>query len=99
MLLDSLPNDRIYLQNARAKDDRAALLERIHRIHGATQYCGVPQLRSICKTCETLIKNEVTQISLALDELDAAIERVLMQLAQANSSLLPSFTDSTLVVQ
>lgn len=99
MLLDSLPNDRIYLQNARSQDDRAALLERIHRIHGATQYCGVPQLRSICKTCETLIKNEVTQISLALDELDAAIERVLMQLAQANSSLLPSFTDSTLVVQ
>ena len=80
MLLDSLPSDRLYLQRARAQDDRAALLERIHRIHGATQYCGVPQLRSICQTCETLIKSEVAQINPILDELDAAIERVLVQL-------------------
>lgn len=82
LLGESLPSDRIYLQKARAQGDRNALLERIHRLHGATQYCGVPQLRSICKTCETLIKNNAAQLDPALDELDAAIERVLMYLAQ-----------------
>ncbi|NLD01187.1 MAG: hypothetical protein GX673_10495, partial [Gammaproteobacteria bacterium] len=61
--------------------DRHALLERIHRVHGATQYCGVPQLRAICKTCETLIKNNVAQLDPALDEFDAAIERLLTQLS------------------
>ncbi|MCK9534033.1 MAG: ATP-binding protein [Pseudomonas sp.] len=81
LLGESLPSDRIYLQRARAQGDRNALLERIHRIHGATQYCGVPQLRAICKTCEFLIKNNTAQINPALDELDAAIERVLSYLA------------------
>lgn len=81
LLAESLPSDRLYLQQARAQRNRSALLERIHRIHGATQYCGVPQLRSICKTCETLIKNNAANIDPALDELDAAIERLLEQLA------------------
>lgn len=89
MLADSLPSDRLYLQQARTQGDRGALLERIHRIHGATQYCGVPQLRSICKTCETLIKNDVAQIDSALDQLDAAIERVLTHLISENKDILP----------
>lgn len=86
LLLESLPSDRLYLQNARNLNDRHALLERIHRIHGATQYCGVPQLRAICKTCETLIKNDVTQIEPALDELDTAIERLLAYAAAQNGA-------------
>ncbi|NLY14223.1 MAG: response regulator [Gammaproteobacteria bacterium] len=86
LLLESLPSDRLYLQNARNLNDRRALLERIHRIHGATQYCGVPQLRAICKTCETLIKNDVTQIEPALDELDTAIERLLAYAAAQNGA-------------
>ena len=82
LLAESLPSDRLYLQQARAQQDRNALLERIHRIHGATQYCGVPQLRAICKTCEILIKENVAQIDPALDELDAAIARLLAHLSQ-----------------
>ncbi|HKM37541.1 MAG TPA: ATP-binding protein [Thiopseudomonas sp.] len=85
LLVESLPGDRLYLQQARDKNNRNALLERIHRLHGATQYCGVPQLRAICKTCEILIKNNAPQIEPALDELDAAIERVLIQLASDSS--------------
>ena len=81
LLIDSLPSDRLYVQQAREQGDRHALLERIHRVHGATQYCGVPQLRAICKTCETLIKNNVAQLDPALDEFDAAIERLLTQLS------------------
>jgi len=81
LLFESLPSDRLFLQQARARNDRNAMLERIHRMHGAAQYCGVPQLRAICKHCETLIKNNAALIDPALDELDAAIERLLhMQL-------------------
>ncbi len=82
LLFESLPSDRLYLQEARARNDRKAMLERIHRMHGAAQYCGVPQLRAICKHCETLIKNKVTLLDPALDELDSAIERLLLELAK-----------------
>ncbi len=84
LLLESLPSDRAYIQQARSQSDRGALLERIHRIHGASQYCGVPQLRAICKTCEVLLKNNAAQIDPALDELDAAIARLLAHLAHDN---------------
>ncbi|MFB0962644.1 MAG: response regulator, partial [Pseudomonas sp.] len=87
LLAESLPSDRLYLQQARAQQDRNALLERIHRIHGATQYCGVPQLRAICKTCEILIKENVAQLDPALDELDAAIARLLAHLSHQAQAL------------
>lgn len=46
MLLASLAADRQAIRQARDNDDRTALLERVHRLHGATRYCGVPQLRA-----------------------------------------------------
>lgn len=50
MLLASLAADRQAIRQARDNDDRTALLERVHRLHGATRYCGVPQLRAACQT-------------------------------------------------
>lgn len=40
MLLASLAADRQAIRQARDNDDRTALLERVHRLHGATRYCG-----------------------------------------------------------
>ncbi|MDP3845541.1 MAG: response regulator [Pseudomonas sp.] len=77
MLLGSLANDRLTLQEARANNAREALLERVHRLHGATRYCGVPQLRASCQHCESLLKQNSPAANAALDELDAAIERLL----------------------
>ncbi|TEE56132.1 Hpt domain-containing protein, partial [Pseudomonas aeruginosa] len=51
MLLASLAADRQAIRQARDNDDRTALLERVHRLHGATRYCGVPQLRAACRWC------------------------------------------------
>ncbi len=77
MLLGSLANDRLTLQEARANNAREVLLERLHRLHGATRYCGVPQLRASCQHCESLLKQNSPAASAALDELDAAIGRLL----------------------
>ena len=84
MLLGSLENDRSTLQQARANNAREVLLERIHRLHGATRYCGVPQLRASCQHCESLLKQNSPAAEAALDELDAAIGRLLSH-AQANA--------------
>ncbi|WP_369958969.1 response regulator [Pseudomonas benzenivorans] len=76
MLLAGLPGDRQAIRQARANGEHGALIERVHRLHGATRYCGVPQLRAACQRSETLLKQNDPAAQEALDELDAAIERL-----------------------
>lgn len=73
MLLASLAADRQAIRSARENGDRIGLIERIHRLHGATRYCGVPQLRAACYQSEILLKQGAPTSSPILDELDAAI--------------------------
>ena len=79
MLLAGLDEDRQAIQAARETGDSEALIERIHRLHGATRYCGVPQLRGACQRSETLLKQGDPASQAALDELDQAIVRLAEQ--------------------
>ncbi|WP_421684319.1 response regulator [Stutzerimonas urumqiensis] len=76
MLLGSLGDDLRIIRDARATGDVSALLERVHRLHGATRYCGVPQLRAACQRSESLLKQSSPDAASALDDLEAAIERL-----------------------
>ncbi|MCX2901553.1 response regulator, partial [Pseudomonas mandelii] len=79
MLLASLEADREAIRFARDIDDHNALIERVHRLHGATRYCGVPQLRAACQRSETLLKQQDPRAYSALEELDRAINRLAAQ--------------------
>jgi two-component system sensor histidine kinase BarA len=83
MLLAGLDNDRQAILQARQNNDRDALIERVHRLHGATRYCGVPQLRAACQRCETLLKQDDPGTAQALEDLDNAILN-LAKAAQAD---------------
>ena len=76
MLLASLEDDRQIIRQARQANDRQAMIDRVHRLHGATRYCGVPQLRAACERSETLLKQNHPSAAQAMDELDSAIERL-----------------------
>lgn len=76
MLLASLESDRDAIRAAREAADRTAMIERVHRLNGASRYCGVPQLRAACQRSETLLKQDSPQAQVALDELDRAIDRL-----------------------
>nr|WP_221189689.1 ATP-binding protein [Azomonas macrocytogenes] len=76
MLLASLPADRQAIRQARAAGNHQTLIDHVHRLHGATRYCGVPQLRTACQRSETLLKQDHIDAQLALDELDTAIARL-----------------------
>ncbi|MCU1721363.1 MULTISPECIES: response regulator [unclassified Pseudomonas] len=76
MLLASLESDRLAIRAARDADDRAATIERVHRLNGATRYCGVPQLRAACQRSETLLKQDDPEAPQSLDELERAIDRL-----------------------
>ena len=69
MLLDGLPDDSRAISAALTAGDHAALRELIHKLHGASRYCGVPQLRACCQAAETRLKKG--------DESDAAVIAVL----------------------
>ncbi|MNO57679.1 Signal transduction histidine-protein kinase BarA [compost metagenome] len=79
MLLASLEADREAIRAAREARDRTATIERVHRLHGATRYCGVPQLRAACQRSETLLKHDDPHAHAALDDLDRAIVRLAAQ--------------------
>ncbi|MGE8188447.1 response regulator [Pseudomonas sp. NPDC086278] len=76
MLLASLEADREAIRIAREANDQNALIERVHRLHGATRYCGVPQLRAACQRSETLLKQQDPKAPGALEDLDRAINRL-----------------------
>jgi two-component system sensor histidine kinase BarA len=75
----SLETDRLAILQAREDNDAVALIERVHRLHGATRYCGVPQLRGACQRSETLLKQESPAADAALEELDQAILRLAQE--------------------
>ncbi|CAM3839610.1 MULTISPECIES: response regulator [Pseudomonas] len=79
MLLASLESDREAIRAAREVADRNGMIERVHRLNGASRYCGVPQLRAACQRSETLLKQDDPQAPQALDELDRAITRLTAQ--------------------
>lgn len=78
LLLDSLPADKEFIQLARSENNISVLLERVHRLHGATRYCGVPQLRQRCYEAETALKANSPNLTSLLDALEQAIDRVLI---------------------
>lgn len=55
MLLNDLVSDRLELLDAFGHQDWTRLEQRIHRLHGATRYLGVPALRQASEQLEHLL--------------------------------------------
>ncbi len=58
MLLDSLDEDAAIIREHSTDGDRSALLERVHRLHGATRYCGTPRLQQAARDLEVALKQD-----------------------------------------
>lgn len=56
MLIDSLDKDQRRMNTLYQQGDYKALLEDVHRLHGATHYCGVPRLQMTAMYAESLLK-------------------------------------------
>lgn len=79
MLMQSLPADREQIERSYQSGDLSAVLETVHRLHGATRYCGVPELRRRCLQAETRLKekasceDEIKQLLEAIDRLQSTL--------------------------
>jgi len=62
MLVNSLRKDRQKIEQYNNETQYAELLRVIHKLHGATHYCGVPALREQSEQLETALKLSETDI-------------------------------------
>jgi two-component system sensor histidine kinase BarA len=83
-LFDQLPDDAEDLRKLEIGGDRKQLLEHVHRLHGATRYCGTPRLEALAGKLETLLKSDAGDDNIRL-ALSALIEE--MQLLSNQDSL------------
>ncbi|MGB1949983.1 MAG: ATP-binding protein [Marinobacter sp.] len=76
MLLEQLPADVEKIHQQWAKGDLEQVLECVHKLHGATRYCGVPELRAAANQLETALKCSSPGLAYEKDQLLGAIERL-----------------------
>ncbi|WP_165856971.1 response regulator [Marinobacter sp. JSM 1782161] len=78
MLLEQVSFDQNGIRKLLTDNDEAELLERVHKLHGATRYCGVPELRNLSERLETALKRETPERTALAEALMAAIDRLLI---------------------
>ncbi|MGO1500524.1 MAG: ATP-binding protein [Marinobacter sp.] len=76
MLLEQLPTDFNTIERLWNGEHLESLLECVHKLHGATRYCGVPELRSAANRLETALKCSAPDMGLQKNQLTSAIERL-----------------------
>ena len=80
MLLAELPELLGKLKTAIVANDRQAMWDHAHKIHGSTAYCGVPALRGVIAEMEILIKaGDNENIENQLHRVDTEIQRLLAE--------------------
>ncbi|QIR13830.1 two-component sensor histidine kinase BarA [Shewanella aestuarii] len=90
MLVESLPQTIVDIEQALQENDQQAMLHTVHKLHGASCYCGVPTTQKLCQAIESALKHKTQIIDLEpeilelLDELskvESAATQVLEQLS------------------
>ncbi|MCW8997928.1 MAG: response regulator, partial [Kangiellaceae bacterium] len=67
MLVNSFNEAKNKIDSAFENEDKESLTQHVHKLHGATAYCGVPQLKKIANEYETHLKKDAfNQASLAI---------------------------------
>ena len=77
MLLEQIQSDRPLIQEQWLSKNLEALLDSTHKLHGATRYCGVPELRDAAQQLETALKCSEPDTEHKKDQLLMAMDRLL----------------------
>ncbi|WP_232824630.1 ATP-binding protein [Algibacillus agarilyticus] len=85
MLVETFPEIRKELDQARYKHDTVELLRLIHKFHGSTCYTGVPKLKSLSFSLESQLKKGVmVNLNQQVDALFAEMDYVTDELKKIN---------------
>ena len=78
MLIEQLHADTRRVESLWSGEQLPELLECVHKLHGATRYCGVPELRAAAQGFETALKQDAPDLEYQKDQLVSAMERLLI---------------------
>ncbi|MDO3722944.1 ATP-binding protein [Marinobacter sp. chi1] len=76
MLLEQMELDRDRVEELWDNNDLEGLLDCVHKLHGATRYCGVPELRAAANRLETALKRHAPDLEHHKAQLVSAMERL-----------------------
>ena len=80
LLIDDLPKIRDIINQAFETQDYEAMHQQVHKLHGASCYCGVPRLKEISAHFETKLKRkDKKSFSNFMKLLNSEIERILSE--------------------
>lgn len=78
LLIKNLPNELQDIKTAYEQKQDDVLLQRLHKLHGAVCYCGVPRLKQIIFALETALKqNKLADIPSLFTKFEFEINEVL----------------------
>jgi two-component system sensor histidine kinase BarA len=78
MLLAELEQERQAINSAYKDNDRAVMLEKTHRLHGASRYTGAISLQHALANLEKALKQHQTDINLQLAALNKETSKVYL---------------------
>ncbi len=90
MLQDSLPETMSTIETALGENAQSTMLSAIHKLHGASCYCGIPNTQRLCQEIESALKHhtrvadlepEILELLDELTKVESAAKQVLSQLS------------------
>ncbi|ABV35896.1 Histidine kinase [Shewanella sediminis HAW-EB3] len=90
MLLDSLPETTQQIESALEQFDDKQMLTTVHKLHGASCYCGIPTTQKLCQEIESTLKQgtsvtdvepEILELLDELTKVESAANQVISQLS------------------
>ena len=81
MLVSSLPEAVEAINNALTEHHSSNLLQAVHKLHGATCYCGVPTTQKLCQAIESGLKHNID-----IEDLEPEILELLDELTKVESA-------------
>jgi len=81
MLLKSLPETVAHIGKALDSFDHKSMLACIHKLHGASCYCGIPTTQQLCQEIESSLKK-----GMAVEDVEPEILELLDELTKVESA-------------
>jgi two-component system, NarL family, sensor histidine kinase BarA len=86
-LFAQLPEDVADLARLARLGERQQLLDQVHRLHGATRYCGTPKLEHCAGALETLLKSDGSEADIG-EALSALLDEMTVLSSQDSLSIM-----------
>lgn len=82
MLIKTLPQDVNLILSLYKQQEYSELLQKIHKLHGAVCYCGLPRLKKVLARLESDLKNNIMEnLPSLLNQLETEFNLVLAHYA------------------